>query len=78
MIKGLGRSSSAHSKGSASRHSCNVINDVHPSKRDGGKLVSEGHKKWTGTQPRSQLVSSNAGPDSAFILRTFSSLTCLT
>ncbi len=42
MIKGL-----AHPKGSTrSGHSCNVINDVHPSKRDGGKIASEGHKKW--------------------------------
>ncbi len=46
MIKGLGCSNSAHSKGSArSGHSCNVINDVHPSERDGGKFASEGHKK---------------------------------
>ncbi len=45
MIKGLGRSNSAHFKGSArSVHSCNVINDVHPSKRDGGRFASEGHK----------------------------------
>ncbi len=52
MIKGLGRSSSAHSKGfTRSGHSSNVINDIHLSKRDRGKYASEGHKNLTGTQP---------------------------
>ncbi len=53
ITEGLGRSSSAHSKGSArSGHSCKVINDVHLSKQDRGKFASEGHSKWTGTQPK--------------------------